>query len=448
MDQIVEPSSAANMSVPAVDLVDLQRESQYWPWVMLVVAAALGVRIAVVSTQPQEIQFPDGLRYDAAARSLLAGQGLYVSLGHVEGKAQEVPGYPLFLAAHYKVLREISPAATPHLPVRLSQALLGALSCWLLYGIVSPLFGRKAAVLAAALMAIDPWMIFFNGLMLAEALFIFIWLMMMMVLIQGRRWPRWIVVLTLSIIFASATYVRPAGFLFLPLLVICYRYSEPRFWHAILGGLALVALSVMWLLPWGFRNQQETGAFTLLHHGGGISFYEAQGPQAVAGPGYERIDAALWQQAAQLDEVQRSRMFSELALYQMKSDPLRALKLGGQRIARTWNPVPNDPAAQQGWAFYISAAYCLPVFALAVTGLIIHWGRWWPIVLTLATPIYFTGIHMLFVGSIRYRLPAMPFVHALAAAALIGYFGGSRRATGSGTQSGEGLVTGDHGDVG
>ena len=426
MDQIVEPSSAANMSTFEADLVGSQRESQYWPWVMLVVAAALGVRIAVVSTQPQEIRFPDGQRYDAAARSLLAGQGLYVSLGHVEGKAQEVPGYPLFLAAHYKVLREISPAATPYLPVRLTQALLGALSCWLLYGIVSPLFGRKAAVLAAALMAIDPWMIYFNGLMLSEALFIFIWLLMMMVLIQGRTWPKWIVIVGLSIIIASAIYVRPAAFLFLPILVICYRYSEPRFWQSLAGGLVLAALSVMWLLPWGFRNQRETGAFTLLHHGGGISFYEAQGPQAVAGPGYERIDAALWQQATQLDEVQRTRMFSELALHQMKSDPLRVFKLGVQRVGRTWNPVPNEPTAHQSWAFYVSAAYCLPVFALAVTGLITNFGRWWPLVLTLASPIYFTVLHMLFVGSIRYRLPAMPFVHALAAAALVGYFGGSR----------------------
>jgi hypothetical protein len=61
----------------------------------------------------------------------------------------------------------------------------------------------------------------------------------------------------------------------------------------------------------------------------------------------------------------------------------------------------------------VSLAWCLPVFLTAILGLLVSLRRFRMLAWLLLPVLVFTLIHMVFVGSVRYRVPMMPFVLVL-----------------------------------
>ena len=89
------------------------------------------------------------------------------------------------------------------------------------------------------------------------------------------------------------------------------------------------------------------------------------------------------------------------------------------KALRYWSVIPNAPQFQKWWASLGLAIFTLPMYGLAVAGAVIH-RRQWRLWLLAAGPIlFFAAVHMLFVGSIRYRLPAEYPLWILAAAGLV-----------------------------
>ena len=88
------------------------------------------------------------------------------------------------------------------------------------------------------------------------------------------------------------------------------------------------------------------------------------------------------------------------------------------KFARTWSPMPLS--REFGNALYRAAAlaYCLPFDLLVLWGLMR--GRLAPLakLFLLLPAIYFTGVHMLSVGSLRYRVPVEPPMAVIAASLL------------------------------
>src|SRR5262249_2033240 len=120
------------------------------------------------------------------ARTIRAGGPFeVVEWGSIHRMALRTPGYPLFLAACQAIFGE-SPLA-----IRLVQAILGTASVWLVYRLTRQVDemsvpGPRAddrswsvPVLAAALAAINPYYVAMSELLLSEALFIPILLLML-----------------------------------------------------------------------------------------------------------------------------------------------------------------------------------------------------------------------------------------------------------------------------
>src|SRR5690606_39073803 len=102
------------------------------------------------------------------------------------------------------------------------------------------------------------------------------------------------------------------------------------------------------------------------------------------------------------------------------------------KFLRTWSLVPNVAEHRAGRSAVISAAWMAVVLAAAAVG---AWRirRTWRVGCFLIWPVVgFTLVHMIFVGSVRYRVPTMPCLYVLAA---IGVASIRRRA---GEPSGEG----------
>jgi hypothetical protein len=88
------------------------------------------------------------------------------------------------------------------------------------------------------------------------------------------------------------------------------------------------------------------------------------------------------------------------------------------KFQRIWNVWPNEPGLRS-WPLRLAILLTyLPLLAFSVLGAWRFSTAGWPYVLSWLPAIYFTLLHMVFVGSIRYREPALLAMLPLAAGVL------------------------------
>ncbi|NOZ64460.1 MAG: phospholipid carrier-dependent glycosyltransferase, partial [Caldiserica bacterium] len=148
----------------------MKNKTLFWGIFLFVIAFLL--RAGFIALYPRHnflsprIYTADGDSYHGYAVSLLE-KGEYQFNGL---PARRLPGYPLFLAAIYKIFTP-SPVT-----IRFFQALLGALSCFILFRITRSLFGLTAGWIAYIVSAFYYPLIQLSGYIMPEMFFIFLFL--------------------------------------------------------------------------------------------------------------------------------------------------------------------------------------------------------------------------------------------------------------------------------
>ncbi|MFO0837214.1 MAG: glycosyltransferase family 39 protein [Phycisphaerae bacterium] len=192
--------------------------------------------------------------------------------------------------------------------------------------------------------------------------------------------------------------------------------------RVLLCGTVLAAT----MLPWGMRNLSVIGDWAWLSSNSGLTLYDALGPQADGSS--DQSFLANMPELATLGEAQRDRELHRLALESLAQDPLRVVRLAGAKLLRTWSLRPNVETHRGGIVATISAAFMIVVLAAALAGVLRRRrdGAW---LAALLLPIaYFTLLHCVYVGSVRYRVPVMPMIELLAAGAISAPFRAARAA--------------------
>jgi len=377
------------------------------------------------------LEFPDEQQYWLMAESVRLGEGLVDELGF---RATRMPLYPAILALFVGLGPNVYAATAFHW-------VLGAASAGLAAGLAHALFDRRTSWLAGLFVAVDPFLVFFSSLLLTETLFIAISLAL-----WWAAWPlmspagvgslrRWFGV---GLLAALAVYARETGLglVGVLLLVLVIRHRLRR--DALMGSLLVIAVVTAALLPWGLRNLDTIGHFSVLTQRGGISLYDGVGPQATGRS--DLGDVKQMPEVRGLNEVAWNRYFLEEALTSMRDDPMRIVRLAGVKMSRMWNPIPNAETYRSPWVRFIAAAWTLPTYALTLVGAILclrsaqasaRWGS----LLLLLPAVYLSALHSLFVGSVRYRLGAVAMLHVLAAFAVAELIRRRHRSRETGTES-------------
>jgi 4-amino-4-deoxy-L-arabinose transferase-like glycosyltransferase len=293
----------------------------------------------------------------------------------------------------------------------------------------------RASWWAAALVAVNPYLIYFSGLILSETLYTAM-LGWGMVFLVGRGSGTSLGAeadpfdpagapsanpLLGGLILALSVLVRPSG-LGLPILLGIAaallnrerRGAYPRWWP-LPPATTMLVLTLVVLLPWTWRNQRTLGQWIWTTTNGGITAYDGFNDDAT-GASDQRFAARVPGLSA-AGEVQRDRFLGEAAWHWVRHHPRRALELAWAKIARTWSPVPLSAEFGRPLYRWIGGLYEVPVDLLAVLGLIYGRVPRTAKVLLLLPAIYFTLVHAASVGSLRYRLPAEPPMAILAVAA-------------------------------
>lgn len=418
-------------------LIESERPGLYRRRLTLIVLAGLLARGAVIlyaGQHPKTFDFPDSHRYFTVARNIAAG------LGPIDSptiRAGTDPVYPYLLSlgvwfgltADDQLMRW----------AQLINTAASAVSIMVIASLARKLFNERVALISAAIFSLDPITLFFNALALTETLYTMLMLLGITRLIPERKhradpayggigqWAwgidhRESVTASLTAVgssagaFALSILTRSSG-LFFPLLLIvpfwkCFAPAARRT-VAILCFVGLLAGLLVMLPMW---DSISTRSILPTRTGSGASLMEALGPWADGAPGMDRIVYPPFPPNA--NEYERDTICRNAAITWAKQNPGRVLSLAWTKLCRTWSITINA-------SDYSSTAYKLvgwltvaPVFALGIAGVVMLRRNGATLALLLAPVAYFTILHMIFVGSVRYRMPAMPFVFILAAFAL------------------------------
>lgn len=250
---------------------------------------------------------------------------------------------------------------------------------------------------------------------------------------RDRRWslrlgPVWGDVGLFVICGAGAVFTRQAalGWVMASWLVVwfCGRRGKTRVGQA--AALAGMAGVVVPLLLWGMRNRAVIGEAAWLTTNGGVTLYDAQGPQADGSS--DQSFLLRMPELAAMGEAERDRYLARRAFEEMRRDPARVVRLAWVKFLRTWNITPNYEAYRGGTTAIVSGSWMVLVMSAGLAGVIHAWRRRLFLVVMLMPVVYFTLVHCVYIGSVRYRVPMLPFVEMLAGAAVGSHRGGARSA--------------------
>jgi 4-amino-4-deoxy-L-arabinose transferase-like glycosyltransferase len=230
------------------------RDRRLWA----IVGVALVVRLLVVVTTPDFVPQGDPADYDRIGTSLAsAGNYPVTQLAEPGGQsAFRPPGYPLLLGAVYKVAGLQSWTAA-----RLVGVLLGVASVLLLYLLVAKLYGDRLARWTAAIAAVAPPLVYLNGTLLSESLFIPLVLgMALCVVLQRERGGGFALAAAAGVLLGAAIVTRSNGLSLALPVVLGLKGAGPGLRRIAPAAVAVVCVGLA-LIPWTVRNESAFGRF-------------------------------------------------------------------------------------------------------------------------------------------------------------------------------------------
>ncbi len=372
----------------------------------LLLGAAAAVRLAAALALP-ETRFPDSGTYEQLAVSIRESSELKDAGGN---RAAVAPGYPLFIAACRATLGESKFA------YRIPQLLLGVGTVLGIYLLARRLWGERAGLAAGALAAVDPFAVYFETLELTEgpALCLLVWTGLAAWHARERLWAA----PCAGALVGLAALVRP-GWLLLGLVMAASALllpgeDRPRPRNAAVRGLLAAGALLLVMSPWWVRNYRVLKTFVPLATGSGQSLYEGNSPNATGGPAVPQTVFARLRGEPRMDELERNKLLSVEARRWIAANPGRFAKLAAVKFGRTWSPLPNEAAHRRWYHVLPSVLAWATVLALAAAGLFLARDRRGRAVWCLLPTVVVIIAHLFIIGSVRYRMPAWPFLEVLA----------------------------------
>lgn len=333
-----------------------------------------------------------------------------------------MPGYPLFLAA----LQAIFGTNVPILYGRIAGAVLGAFCVWETWAIARLLYGEKSGLIAAAIAAIYPEFVLISPMILSETLFSVFLLAQIYFWVRGFISYRWQDALWMGLFGGLATLVKPGWILFTPGALAAlglYRlWTKETSKKLFLQGVTSIAVMFFVLLPWAYRNERISGRWIFTTLQGGPSLMDGLNPDADGSSNmsfmpavYERFGAKPNGQVDNIEqELQVNDYTCRAAWDWAASNPGKVCRLAVIKMIRTWSPFPNQASfSKLPVCLAMGVPYILlwifSIYSLNCSG---QKTFFWLLFILMA--LYICGIQSLFVGSIRYRLPAMWMLCVLA----------------------------------
>lgn len=375
-----------------------ERSLRRAPLALLALATLL--RIAAAVALGDGFYFSDETEYVDAADRLRAGGGF------APGYAR-VPAFPLVLAP----LRAVAPDDLR--AVRILHGVLAAGGTVVVIAVGRRLLGTRAALVGAALYAVDPMMVAAGGLLYPEATAAVVLLVALLFALgavhDDRPWRAGAAGAALGVL----AQLRPVGLVLVPALAawiaVVVRTTGPRRAAHV---AAVLAGAVLALAPWTYRGYRVHGAVVPIATEGTAAAPVARERVASQGLTASLLEEAWKEPGPLFCRVAREfGHFFELYPQRITTDNRegRAELHGRDARLPLTSAVPAEPRD------VVSVLTFVPELLLAAVGLFAGWRDRRSAVLLLAggTVCYGLG-YALFIGKLRYRIPVLPLLFLLA----------------------------------
>jgi len=410
--------------------------------VALIAAGALAIRFIYLSQLAGDpllsVLMGDARVYDEWAMRIAGGDWMGREIFY------QTPLYPYLLGVLFRV------AGHDLDLVRFIQAGLGAASCVLLALAGRRFFSERAGLIAAAILAVYPPAIFFDGLIQKSSLDLFLMTAILALLgeFQTRRDAKWLI--AAGLVTGTLVLNRENAFVLFPAIGgwVLAGWRDISVATRLRWAGGFLAAAVVVLVPVALRNHRVGGEFVLSTAQLGPNFYignnaHASGSYESLVPGrgdaiYERADAAdLASKAAghPLTPGDVSRYWLRRAGDDISANPGRWLALCGKKLLLTVNAA-EIPDTESIEAYAESSALLRGlswidfgiVLPLAAVGAWTHRREWRRhLVLYVMAAGLVLAVAAFFVVA-RYRYPIVPVV-VLFAGAGIGSLAALRRSS-------------------
>lgn len=428
-----------------------------------IIGASVALRVLSAVVQGDAVAalpgIQDQISYDALARRVLSGHGFTFAVNWWPfTKAGQPTAHWSFLYTLY--LTSVYSAFGLHpLVARLIQAVVaGVLHPWLTYRIGSRVWGTSVGVMAAGLVAVYTYFIYYSGALMTETFYILaiLWAIDLATVIlcnhraaiEASRFgeaktPKLIRTwLQLGLAFGSAVLLRQLVSLFLPVLAVWLfwaigrprkvgerRIRLDRSYSLLLGLLISGIVVVAMVLPWTVRNYQVFGRLVPLNTNTGYAFFWSNHP--IYGTSFVPIlPQGVYQSLVPtalrgMDEASIDQALLREGLRFVIEDPVRWARLSLSRISVYFEFLPSSESGfTSNLARIFSFGICLPFVLYGLYVSVIRYRQYLPtdrrsmVVLMYLFVIVYTLIHLLSWALIRYRLPVDALLLFFAAMAL------------------------------
>jgi 4-amino-4-deoxy-L-arabinose transferase-like glycosyltransferase len=381
----------------------------------LICLLAFLVRLAYVLTlQPRFFWF-DGEQYSRLAKGLLE-HGAYLN-DRGRPTAYWPPGYPLFLAAVYRLF------GVNIVAVRVVQCLIGAGTVAVVHRIAGRVLSRGGAWLAAVATALYPLFIYSAGADMPVTLQVGLIAGGVLLTLVAVERDSALAALGAGLLGAWAALVAASAlpaFLLFALWMAWGPQDTARRSHRRGIRLALVCLLpiVLILGAWVVRNQRAFGRPVLVSTNGGYNFWLGNHPGVKAStgnraevPGMEEEAMRVWSLPG--NETTRDSAFTHRALETIAADVPSFLRLSLSKSLEFWALYPrpmNEDRPRlsiEKLASLLSYGLLLP---FALVWLFVSLRRSRVAILVLLLLLAYTLVHAVILSKVRFRLPLDAFV--------------------------------------
>ncbi len=395
-----------------------------WGWGGIVFALALSLRLVHVSQMSASPLFTmpavDAATYSEQAASLAEGNWLRRG----QGPFWQPPLYPYFLG----VIKLVFPESFYYVS-RFAQALIGSLTCVLLYLVGRRLFGSGVGFIGGLIAAVYGPLIYFDARLLPAGLATFFALVSLLLLMRAVDRPTRLIFMTAGFALGLASLTAAILAALIPGVAIWLFYWLRK--NAAPAVVAFLLGTVLAIAPVTLRNYTIGGDIVTISYNGGVNFYlgnNANAEQTLAlRPGWE------WEELVALPLREgitrpsaKSLFFYRQALEYIQDAPFDYMGLLAVKTAQFWRGDEiernqemyywrkySSVLAGTLWKWGVAFPFGL-VSPLALLGLIVYIRRQGFALPVLFVLGYSFAVLSFFVAA-RYRLPIVPLLILFAA---------------------------------
>jgi 4-amino-4-deoxy-L-arabinose transferase-like glycosyltransferase len=336
------------------------------------------------------------------------------------------PGYPLLLALVYALFGHSLIAA------RMIQAVLGAMTCVVTYFLARRLFGERAGLLAASLLAIYPGHVYMSWRIMGETLYMLLVVAATVLALQLSRNPRPLPIVALGAGMGLANLVKSNLFVYLPLLIAWFGVTVRGRWQERVRWVLLLSVaftSVALITPMA-NFVSSRGDLVLLAGNAGRTLWFSNNPMA---DGYftnaeQQPEGQAFisrhgftQRLEHADDFEKDRLYRRLALLWIRENPGQFLVLCLKKLDNAFGPFPHAITFEDN--VLVQRVHLLsygPLALFALAGVVASLRRWREFLLLYIVLASYVLMVLIFYGTPRFTIIVIPYLLGFASYAAVG----------------------------